>query len=210
MTMQSDNFGNALTKLGFGGTLNEGEGTITSTLIWPAPAYKPSLESLVGEMDIDLKKGRILKVEPGAARLAGLFAIQTLPRRLSLDFKDLVLDGLDYETVRGTVQLANGVAHAPLVQLNGAIGVLDISGESNLVSKTYNQRITVLPRVSAALPVIGAISGGATAGLGVLFAGGFLKAIGVDFDRIGLREYTLTGNWEEPELALVPFEPANK
>jgi len=206
LTLQSNNFGRTLDEVGYGGTLSEGEGVLLGSLVWPGPAYKPSVDTLVGELDIDLKKGRILKVDPGAAKLAGLFALHTIPRRLSLDFKDLVLDGLDYETVKGKVQLANGVAHTTLVQLNGSVGVVDIAGESNLISKTYNQRITVLPRVSSALPIIGVISGGATAGLGALFAGGLLKAVGLDFDRIGLREYTLTGNWENPDLTVVPFE----
>ena len=210
LMVQSNDFGQIATELGFAGTLDEGEGVLTGSLVWPAPAYKPSLENLGGEVDIDIKKGRILKVEPGAAKLVGLFALQSIPRRLSLDFKDLVLDGLDYETIRGEVQLANGIAHAPLVQLNGSVGVIDITGESNLITRQYNQRITVLPRVSAALPIIGIISGGATAGLGVLFAGGFLKAVGVDFDRIGLREYALTGGWDEPAFTLVPYErPGN-
>lgn len=206
MTLQSDDFGLTASQLGFDATLSEGEGVITGSLVWPAPAYKPSLENVVGEMKIDVQKGRILKVEPGAAKLVGLFAFQSIPRRLSLDFKDFLLDGLDYETIRGEVQLANGISHAPLVQLNGSIGVVDIAGESNLITQQYNQRITVLPRVSAALPIIGIISGGATAGLGVIFAGGVLKALGVDFDRIGLREYTLTGDWETPELTAVPFD----
>ena len=210
LTLQSNNFGRTLTQLGFESTLAEGEGTVAGTLVWNGPGYKPSLDTIVGEMDIDLNNGRILKVEPGAARLAGLFAFEALPRRLSLDFKDLVLDGLDYETIRGKVQLANGIAHAPLVQLNGSIGVLDIKGESNLVTRQYNQRITVLPRVSAALPVIGIISGGATAGLGAMVAGGLLKAVGIDVNLIGLREYTLTGDWDNPALTLVPFEAASQ
>ncbi len=205
LTLQGYDFGGLLSDVGFGGTLSEGEGVLSGSLVWPAAGYKPSLANLVGEMNIDVKNGRILKVEPGAARLVGLFALQTLPRRLSLDFKDLVLDGLDYETIGGRVQIANGIAHAPLVQMNGAIGVLDITGESNLLTKQYNQRITVLPRVSAALPIIGVISGGASAGLGVLFAGGLLKAVGIDFDMIGLREYSLTGSWDEPKLTMVPL-----
>lgn len=210
LTLQSDNFGALLNKVGFGGNLADGQGVIEGSLIWPAPAYKPSLDNMVGEMNLDLSKGRILKVEPGGAKLAGLFALEAIPRRLGLDFKDLVLDGLDYETIRGDVQLANGIAHAPLVQLNGTVGVVDITGESNLKEQTYNQRLTVLPRVSAALPIIGVITGGATAGIGALFAGGLLKAIGLDFDRIGLREYTLTGNWGEPAFEVVPFDASGR
>ena len=57
--------------------------------------------------------------------------------------------------------------------------------------------------MSAALPVIGAISGGASAGIGALVAAGILKALGVDFDRIGLRSYRLTGPWISPEFVPV-------
>ena len=212
LTLQGDNFGNLLNDVGFEGTLAEGEGVVAGSLQWSGPGYKPALKDLVGKMDVELQRGRVLKVEPGAARLAGLFALQTIPRRLSLDFKDLVLDGLDYETIRGSVQLANGIAHTPLMQLNGAVGVVDIAGESNLETQQYNQQITVLPRVSAALPIIGIISGGATAGIGALFAGGLLKAVGLDFDRIGLRTYTLKGSWDEPELTRVPinFDPGSQ
>ena len=136
----------------------------------------------------------------------GLFALQTLPRRLTFDFKDIVEDGLDFDTIQGDVELAKGVANTRLIQLNGAVGVIDITGELNILNRQYNQEITVLPRVSAALPIIGAISGGASAGVGALLAGGFLKAIGVDFDRIGLRQYTLKGTWESPQLETVPYE----
>lgn len=206
LTLQGDNFGDLLTDVGFEGTLAEGEGVISGSLQWSGPGYKPALEDLVGEMDVDMQRGRVLKIEPGAARIAGLFALQTIPRRLSLDFKDLVLDGLDYESIRGSVQLANNIAHTPLMQLNGAVGVIDVVGESNIDTQEFDQRITVLPRVSAALPIIGIISGGATAGVGALFAGGLLKAVGLDFDRIGLREYTLKGSWEDPALTRVPFK----
>ena len=205
LTLQGDNFGDLLTDVGFEGTLAEGEGVLSGSLQWSGPGYKPALADLVGEVDVDMQRGRVLKIEPGAARIAGLFALQSIPRRLSLDFKDLVLDGLDYESIRGSVQLANNIAHTPLLQLNGAVGVIDVTGESNLETQQFDQRVTVLPRVSAALPIIGIISGGATAGVGALFAGGILKAVGLDFDRIGLREYTLKGSWEDPALTRVPF-----
>ncbi len=203
VSVQSNDFGEGLTQIGFAGALKDTDGTLNGSLYWPAPAYKPDLELLVGEVKIDLQRGSILKVDPGAAKLAGLFALDSIPRRLNLDFSDLVRDGLDFETLEGEVQLANGIAHAPLVQLNGSVGVVDITGESNLIGRNYNQTITVLPRVSAALPVIGLISAGATGGIGALLAGGIFKAIGLDFDRIGLTQYKLTGDWETPRFELL-------
>jgi len=204
LTLQSDDIGVGLAELGFAGAVDEGEGVVSASLVWPGPAYAPTLESLEGTVTADVNRGRILRVEPGAARLVGLFALQTIPRRINFDFKDIVSDGLDFQSIKGNVALKNGVADAKLVQINGPVGVIDITGESNLITHQYDQRITVLPRVSAALPIIGAISGGASAGIGALIAGGFLKAIGIDLDRIGLREYSLKGDWDAPELEPIP------
>jgi uncharacterized protein YhdP len=103
--------------------------------------------------------------------------------------------------------LANGISNASAIQLNGPIGVIEVTGESNLLEQSFDQTITVLPRVSSALPLIGAITGGASGGVSALLAGGVLKAIGIDFDRIGLREYRLTGKWDTPLLEQSPYDP---
>lgn len=204
LTLQSDDVGNSLTAMGFAGVVDEGEGTVSASLVWRGPAYAPALQELEGNMSADLQRGRILNVEPGAARMVGLFALQTIPRRLNLDFKDIVSDGLDFQRITAAVTLNDGIADATLVQINGPVGVIDITGQSNLITRQYDQHITVLPRVSAALPIIGMITGGASAGIGALIAGGFLKAIGIDLDRIGLREYDMTGSWDAPEFESVP------
>lgn len=206
LALQSDDFGDGLSEIGFPDTVAEGRGTVAATLSWPGPLYLPELESMDGEMNLLLERGRIVPLEPGAARLVGLFALQSIPLRLDLDFRDVVSDGLAFQKIKGDVELRHGVADASLIQLTGPIGVIDITGESNLVTHTYNQTITVLPRVSAALPIIGMITGGASAGIGALVAGGFLKAVGLDLDRIGLRKYKLTGSWDAPLLDSTPLK----
>lgn len=200
LTLQSSDFGNALTALGFDGVMADGEGRVSTSLTWPDAIYAPDLELMTGRADVDIRRGQLLQIEPGAARLVGLFALQTLPRRFNLDFADLVKDGLDFATITGDIGIDSGVAEMRLVQLNGPVGVVDITGLTNLVDEEFNQTITVLPRVSAALPIIGIITGGATAGIGALIAGGVLKAAGVDFDRIGLQKYSLTGGWDNPNF----------
>jgi len=172
-------------------------------LNWPGALYSPSVADLDGAVRIDLQSGSITQLEPGAGRVVGLFALQALPRRLNLDFKDLTGAGLAFKNITGSAVIENGVADIPLLQLTGPIGVVDIIGKSDLNTQQFDQKITVLPRVSAALPVIGAISGGASAGIGALVAAGILKALGVDFDRIGLRSYRLTGPWISPEFVPV-------
>lgn len=200
LSLLSDDFGAGFRQIGLNDVILDGEGSVDVELAWDAPFYKPSIKHLDGTVNMQLEKGSIVPFEPGAGRLVGLFALQALPRRLSLDFKDITADGLAFKRITGDVQINQGVADVKLVQLTGPIGVVDIVGKSDLLERDFQQEITVLPRVSAALPIIGAISGGASAGIGVLVAAGFLKVLGIDFDRLGLRNYSLTGSWDKPVL----------
>jgi len=202
LSLQSSDFGTALTEMGFEGVMSNGEGEITASLNWQDAIYAPNIDRVAARAALNISRGSLLQIEPGAARLAGIFALQTLPRRLSLDFSDLVDDGLDFATIKGDIAVESGIVDTRLVQLNGPIGVIDITGTSNLINQEFNQRVTVLPRVSSALPIIGIITGGATAGIGAVVAGGVLKALGVDFDRLGLLQYSLKGPWENPRFEL--------
>ncbi len=200
LILQSGDFGRGFAGIGLDNLIGAGAGRARAVAGWSGPAWQPDVEQLDGNVWIDLERGRIPQLEPGAGRLIGLFAFQALPQRLGLDFSDVVNDGLAFSTLTGEAAIRGGVIDASLVRMEGPIGVVDVVGQTDLAAQTFDQRITVLPRVSAALPVIGVISGGASAGIGVLVAGGLLKALGVDLDRIGLREYRLRGSWDDPVI----------
>jgi uncharacterized protein YhdP len=198
MVLQSDDFGKGFADIGLDDVISQGQGTAQLQISWPGPAYLPSLADLDGRIKLNIEQGNIIPVEPGAGRIVGLFALQALPRRLNLDFTDISNDGLAFKRMTGDALIDKGVVDVSLVQLTGPIGVVDVVGKSDLNTRQFDQTITVLPRVSAALPIIGVISGGASAGVGALIATGVLKALGIDLDRIGLREYSLTGTWDKP------------
>ncbi len=203
LVVQSDDFGAGLDHIGLDGLVGGGIGSVAMNLNWPGPFYIPEFPRLDGDIKVDIRDGSIVSVEPEAGRVVGLFAIEELPRRLNLDFKDLTGVGLAFTEISGTANIDNGIANVPLLQLSGPIGVVDIVGTTDLDSETIDQKITVLPRISAALPVIGLIAGGASGGIGALVAAGVLKALGMDFDRLGLVSYSLTGSWEEPKFARI-------
>jgi uncharacterized protein YhdP len=204
--LQGDDFGEGLRYIGVEDVISEGEGTVEARFEWPGPLYRPKVAELDGSVSMQIERGSIIPLEPGAGRMVGLFALQALPRRLELDFKDMTADGLAFKRITGDLTIEDGIADVSLVQLTGPIGVIDITGESDLIRREFNQQITVLPRVSAALPIIGVLSGGASAGIGALVATGFLKALGIDLDRLGLRDYSLTGKWDEPVFQVIESE----
>jgi len=198
LVVSGEDLGLGLSAVGYPDVLDEGNGVLRADIGWRAPLYLPEIAALAGGGSFDIERGSILPIDPGAARLVGLFALQSLPRRLSFDFSDMTSDGLAFERVNGEISLDRGIVGVNLVQLTGPIGVIDVTGTSNLVAREYDQQITVLPRISAALPIIGMLSAGATGGISALVAGGLLKAIGLDVDRIGLQRHALTGSFDEP------------
>ncbi len=201
--IQSDDIGQGMSAIGIKDALGDGQGEVLVKLRWDDAAYAPTLDEIDGSIDINLKEGRILAVEPGAAKILGLFALQAIPRRLTLDFKDVTRDGLKYDKINGKINLGNGIAETELMVLDGPIGVITSSGTTDFISTTYSQSIIVLPRLSATLPIIGLLSGGAAAGVGVLLVDQVLKGLGVNFDEVGRREYKLSGSWDNPQFARV-------
>jgi uncharacterized protein (TIGR02099 family) len=201
--LKSNDVGRGMNHIGIKDAFADGEGLIKVNLAWNDAAYAPAFDEITGGIDLSLDKGRILAVEPGAAKILGLFAMQSVPRRLLLDFQDLTREGLLYDEIRGKFDIANGIANTQFMRMNGPIGVVSSKGSTDFIDNTYDQKVTVIPRLSSTLPIIGLISGGATAGVGVLVADQVLKGLGVNFDEIGKREYLLTGSWDVPTITRV-------
>ncbi len=198
LTASFDDVGRAMAEIADVKSFAEGSGEAALSLTWPTPAYAPDLKQLQGQLLFNLRDGRILSVQPGAGRILGLFALQSLPRRLTFDFRDITSTGLEYSGVSGNLSIANGQAQTNAIAMSGPVAEILIHGSTGFVDKTYDQKIDVLPRVSGALPLLGVLSGGPAAGVTALLADGVLKGIGVNLDEIGRRRYSLTGSWDDP------------
>ncbi len=195
--IESNDWGEGLTRLGYAQTLRQGEGHLSGELSWRGPVYGPALDSLRGTVRVHINKGTLIGADPGLGRIVGLFSLQALPRRLALDFKDFLADGFDFDRIRGTVELADGLAYTREMQMRGTVGKVQITGRSNLLEQTYAQEVLVIPNLSASLPLAGEIVVPGS-GVTVLLLGALLKGIGFDVERLGQLKYTLTGPWSDP------------
>ena len=210
LTASFDDFGRAMSQIANVESFANGTGEAALSLNWPTPAYAPDLNQLRGQFLFNLRDGRILSVRPGAGRILGLFALQSLPRRLTFDFRDITDTGLSYTGVSGNLTIANGQAHANAIALSGPVAEILIHGSTGFVDNTYDQIIDVLPRVSGALPLLGVLSAGPAAGVTALVAGGILKGLGVNLDEIGKRRFALTGTWTDPVWTTIEIAPESR
>ena len=169
---------------------------------WPGMPSEFKLDRLDGSLGLKIGKGRFLDIEPGGGRLFGLLSLQTLPRRLSLDFSDLFQKGFAFDRIEGVFELENGDAYTNSLLMEGPSAKVEISGRTGLAAKDYDQRAIVTPALSDSIPLASAMFGPAGIGVGAAIYLGqkVFKQVPAQVDRFLRREYTIKGPWSDPVI----------
>lgn len=195
------NAGAAVAAFGAPNQVEGGKGQLALNVGWNGGPEEFSVEKLTGQMNVDLKEGRIPEVEPGVGRVLGLLSIAELPRRLTLDFRDFFDKGLRFNSIKGEVNLGNGLATAKDFRIEAAAAHIQIEGSSDLRNERFNQIVTVEPRAGGLLTAIGAVAGGPIgAAVGAAANAILQKPIG----QMAAKKYHVTGPWKNPDVKVLP------
>lgn len=197
LIFDSTDLGKALSQLGFAESINEGEGHIEFSARWEGAPMSFSREKAAGSMSLRIDNGRLVDIEPGAGRVFGLVNLRALPRRLSLDFSDIFNKGFAFDRIRGSFTFSKGIATTRDLKIKGPAAKIEINGEINLVERSYDQIVTVMPEVSSGLPVAGAVVGGVGVGAAILLAEQLFKP---EIEKATRVRYSVTGPWDDPVI----------
>jgi len=177
------------------GTVKGGKLAGSLQASWPGSPAAFSLARMEGEFDLKARDGRLENVEEGAGKLLSLFSLNSLQRRLNLDFRDVVKEGFSFDLMKGHFVVMDGNAFTDDFSINGTSANIDISGRTGLVAHDYDQLVTVTPQVTSTLPIAGAIAGGPAVGAAVFLAD---KLVGDRVNRLTQVKYHVTGSWDTP------------
>ncbi|RRD43220.1 hypothetical protein EII18_03510 [Comamonadaceae bacterium OH3737_COT-264] len=194
-TLEVDDAGRLLSRLGWPGVLHAGKGTLHGRLGWRGSPFKLDLPTLGGSFHLDMQKGQFLQVDAGAARLLGVLSLQALPRRLSLDFRDIFSDGFAFDFVRGDVQLQEGKASTNNVQMQGVNAGVVLEGQADVLGETQDIKVTVVPELDAMTASLVATAINPAVGAGTFLAQLFL---GKPLAQSAAREFHIHGAWSAP------------
>ncbi|MFN3593115.1 MAG: YhdP family protein [Thiobacillaceae bacterium] len=198
--LDSGNLNGLLSRLGFPGNVRRGELALTGRVGWPGGPTEFSLDRLSGDLDIRLRNGQFLKLDPGAGRLLGVLSLQALPRRINLDFRDIFSEGFAFDEITAPVHLERGVAQVADLRMRGPAASISIRGEVDLTRETQDLRVAVQPRLEDTLAA-GAMLINPAVGVGALVASKVLKD---PISRAATFEYRVRGSWTEPEVSRIP------
>jgi uncharacterized protein (TIGR02099 family) len=149
--------GQLFSKLGISNDLVETKGRIDFDMRWLAPPHRFSLMDLQGQLDMDLKSGRILSIEPGFGRVLGILAMAQWIKRLQLDFSDVYKEGLSFNSIKGRFDLSKGKAVTHNLVVDAVPAKITLSGDTDLIKHTVDHIVDVTPKSAEALPIAGTI-----------------------------------------------------
>ena len=202
--------GALLTRFGRAGTVRGGKGAIKGNIGWVGSPMSLDYASLAGQLNIDVKTGQFLKVDPGAAKLLGVLSLQSLPRRLVLDFRDLFSEGFAFDFVRGDATIAQGVARTNNLQMKGVNAAVLMEGSADIAHETQDLNVVVVPEISAGTAALIATAINPAIGLGTFLAQFLLSQ---PLQSAATQEFHITGQWADPKVVKVDrkalAKPAN-
>ncbi|KTD06601.1 transmembrane protein [Legionella gratiana] len=170
---------------------------------WKNRVYNFSLASLNGAMYLQLKNGRITHLSKateeklGLGKLLSILSLQTIPRRLQLDFSDLSHQGYSFDIFQGNFIINNGIMSTQDSYLNGPVAYAAMEGDLNLSKHTYNLYLKISPHITASLPVVATIAGGPVAGVAAWVANSIISQ---SMQKISAYSYKISGPWREPVI----------
>lgn len=196
--------GALLARSGYPKLVRDTPGRIEGKLHWPGSPLDFSGASLNGNLSLNLQQGQFLKAEPGLARLVSVLNLQSLPRRIKLDFRDIFSDGFTYEQIRGDLQFLNGQASTQNLRIIGVQASVMLEGSADIKQETQDLRVLVLPEVNAGLASLGyAALVNPAIGLGAFVAQYILRN---PMRELLSYEYRVTGSWDDPVVESVRRE----
>jgi uncharacterized protein (TIGR02099 family) len=192
--------GALLDRLGTPKVVRGGKGQLAGQIAWNGSPFALDYPSLAGQINVAIDAGQFLKAEPGAARLLGVLSLQSLPRRLSLDFRDLFQEGFAFDNITGDVTIAQGVASTNNLRMRGVQAAVLMEGSADIARETQDLRAVVVPEINAGTAALAYAVINPAIGLGAFLAQAILKK---PLTAAGTREFHVSGSWTDPKVERV-------
>ena len=184
---------------------------IEGQLGWAGAPGDFDYKVLSGSFRLSSGAGQFLKADPGVGRLLGVLSLQALPRRISLDFRDVFSEGFAFDSIAGTARIQDGIMGTDNLRMVGPSAAVDISGTVDLARETQKLRVRVQPALSTTLSAGAAVLFlanplvGAAVGAGTLLAQKILKD---PIEQMFSYEYAVSGGWAEPVVERIASRTA--
>jgi uncharacterized protein (TIGR02099 family) len=197
--------GALLKRMGMDGVVRRGKGRMEGQVSWLGSPFALDYPSMSGQFNINMAEGQFLKADPGLAKLLGVLSLQSLPRRLTLDFRDVFSDGFAFDFVRGDVRIEQGVAITNNLQMKGVNAAVLMEGRADIAKETQDLHVVVVPEINAGTASVIATVINPAIGLGTFLAQLILRGPLIEATK---QEFQIDGSWTDPKITKLGRKPS--
>ena len=196
--------GELLKRFGMADVIRRGKGKMEGQVAWAGSPLTPDYPSMSGQFNVNIESGQFLKADPGIAKLLGVLSLQSLPRRLALDFRDVFSDGFAFDFVRGDVGINQGIAATNNLQMKGVNAAVLMEGSADIAKETQDLKVVVVPEINAGTASLITAVINPVIGLGTFLAQVFLRQ---PLMKSATQEFHIDGSWADPKITKVDKTP---
>jgi len=192
--------GQLLGRFGMKDVVRRGKGRMEGQVSWLGSPLTLDYPSMNGNFYVGVEAGQFLKADPGLAKLLGVLSLQSLPRRLALDFRDVFSEGFAFDFLRGDVTIQQGIAATNNLQMKGVNAAVLMEGKADIARETQDIKVVVIPEINAGTASLVASVINPAIGLGTFLAQLFLRQ---PLMRAATQEFQIDGTWADPRITRV-------
>ena len=185
-----------LKALSFDSIIKDSGAETAFDLNWQGGLHDYQLSQLNGNVNAKLDDGYLADVSDKGARMLSVLSLQSLVRKLTLDFRDIFSDGMFYSKITGDYQLNQGTFSTQNTEMDGTAGNLFMTGHTDLISGELAYDMSYQPNLTSSLPVI--------AWIVTLNPVTFLAGVAIDqvikSQVVSEFKFELTGTVDNPEI----------
>jgi uncharacterized protein (TIGR02099 family) len=192
--------GELLSRFGMRDVVRKGRGKMEGQVAWLGSPVSLDYPSMNGAFSVNVENGQFLKADPGIAKLLGVLSLQALPRRLTLDFRDVFSDGFTFDFLRGDVAIEQGIAKTNNLQMKGVNAAVLMDGRADIAKETQDVKVVVVPEINAGTASLIASVINPAIGIGTFLAQLFLRRPLIE---AATQEFHIDGSWADPKISKV-------
>ncbi|MBC6986193.1 YhdP family protein [Alteromonas sp. BZK5] len=153
-TLTSPDVGQMLKEYGVESGIKDSSANVAFDINWPNAPMDFGFEQLNGNVEWSLSDGYLTELSDKGSRIFTLFSLNSLVRKLSLDFRDIFAKGFFYDDMGGTLSIVNGKAYTDDTEIDGGAGEIEITGFTDLNTGGLNYNVSFAPNVTGNLPFL--------------------------------------------------------
>ncbi|WP_435329074.1 YhdP family protein [Vibrio hannami] len=155
--VQGDDNTELMERFGISSGIQRAPFELSSNVNWQGSPWAAQIDTMNGDVSTRFGKGIISDVS-GAAKLLGLFSLDSIIRRMQLDFTDVFDKGLAFNSITGTGKIDAGVFKTDDIEMDAIAGNMTIKGIADLNQQTVDAKVEFIPDLTSGIPVLTAFA----------------------------------------------------